>query len=93
MGYKIEVTEQYLEWLADQTPKVQAQIEKRLENIRAHGHFGDAKRLDKILAEIKFNNGIRIYFRMKTNDTLILLLGGNKNGQSKDIKKARSLLP
>jgi putative addiction module killer protein len=94
MGYEIEKTEQYETWFKEQAPKMQAQIEKRLLNIKAHEHFGHAKQLDATLSEIKFNNGIRIYFVIKIakNKVLVLLLGGNKNGQSKDIAKAKSLL-
>lgn len=73
---------------------MQAQIEKRLANIKNHEHFGHVRQLDSRLAEIKFNNGVRIYFsvRIERNKVLILLLGGNENGQSKDIAKAKSLL-
>ena len=92
MSYAVETTALYDEWLKAQTPKMQAQIAKRLANIKAHGHFGHTRQLDSRLAEIKFNNGIRIYFAMKSATTLILLLGGNKNGQDKDIKKAKALL-
>lgn len=69
-------------------------IEKRLENIRTHEHFGHAKQLTERLAEIKFNNGVRVYFakRVQDNKVIILLTGGNKNGQQKDIKKAQGLL-
>lgn len=58
------------------------------------GHFGHAKQLAKNLAEIKFNNGSRIYFTLKEDNgkVVVLLLGGNKNGQDKDIKKAKSFL-
>jgi putative addiction module killer protein len=94
MGYKIEKTELYQEWFDDQTPKFQAQVEKRLSNIQHEGHFGHAKQLAKNIAEIKFNNGSRIYFTVKEDNgkIVVLLLGGNKNGQDKDIKKAKSLL-
>lgn len=93
MGCEIRKTAEYIAWFTEQTRKLQAQIEKRLENIRAHGHFGHVRVLSERLAEIKFNNGVRIYFtRGPGNEVVILLLGGNKNGQSKDIKKAEGLL-
>lgn len=94
MGHRIEKTVLYQEWFDDQTPKFKAQIEKRLLNIQNEGHFGHAKQLAKNLAEIKFNNGSRIYFTVKEDNgkVVVLLLGGNKNGQDKDIKKAKSFL-
>lgn len=44
-----------------------------------------------MLFEIKFNNGNRIYYteKMIKGKFVILILGGNKNGQQKDIKKAQ----
>jgi len=94
MAYVIETTELYDAWFAEQTSKRQAQIEKRLLNVKEHEHFGHVRKLDSQLAEIKFNDGTRIYFAVKfePTKTVILLLGGNKNGQDKDIKKAKSLL-
>ncbi|MGE3757050.1 MAG: type II toxin-antitoxin system RelE/ParE family toxin [Pseudobdellovibrionaceae bacterium] len=94
MGFRIEKTDLYDRWFDHQTPKFKGQIEKRLSNIKNEGHFGHAKQLTKNLAEIKFNNGSRIYFTVKEEQgkIVLLLLGGNKNGQSKDIKKAQSLL-
>lgn len=92
MGINIETTEMYNEWFKEQTLKFQAQIVKRLFNIETQGHFGHVKQLDKNLAEIKFNNGARIYFTRleKNGKTILLILGGNKNGQDKDIKKAKA---
>jgi putative addiction module killer protein len=94
MRYRFEKTDLYKAWFDDQAAKFKAQIEKRLSNIQNEGHFGHVKQLTKNLAEIKFNNGSRIYFSVKdaNGKIIVLLLGGNKNGQGKDIKKAQSLL-
>jgi putative addiction module killer protein len=82
---------EYSEWYDNQTVKIRAQIDNRLEMIREHGHFGHVRRLSSELFEIKFNNGNRIYCTEKiiNGKTVILILGGNKNGQEKDIKKAQ----
>ena len=78
-------------WYVSQTAKIRAQIDGRLEKIRDFGHYGHVKKLSPVLFEIKFNNGNRIYYTEKIIDgkALILILGGNKNGQDKDIKKAQ----
>ncbi len=78
-------------WYDSQTAKIRAQIDSRLEKIRDFGHYGHVKKLSPVLFEIKFNNGNRIYYTEKIIDgkALILILGGNKNGQDKDIKKAQ----
>jgi putative addiction module killer protein len=82
---------EFATWYDTQTVKIQAQIDSRLEKIRDFGHYGRVKKLSSLLYEIKFNNGNRIYYTEKVIDgkVLILILGGNKNGQSKDIKKAQ----
>ena len=82
---------EYATWYEAQTAKIRAQIDSRLEKIREFGHYGHVKKLSSVLSEIKFNNGNRIYFTEKVIDgkVVILILGGNKNGQDKDIKKAQ----
>jgi putative addiction module killer protein len=85
--------QEYATWYASQTAKVRAQIDSRLEKIRDFGHYGHVKKLSSLLFEIKFNNGNRIYYTEKVIDgkAVILILGGNKNGQDKDIKKAQKI--
>jgi putative addiction module killer protein len=82
---------EYSDWYEVQTAKIRAQIDGRLEKIRDFGHYGHVKKLSSVLYEIKFNNGNRIYYteKMINGEVLILILGGNKNGQDKDIKKAQ----
>ena len=84
---------EYSEWYETQTAKVRAQIDSRLEKIRDFGHYGHMKKLSSVLFEIKFNNGNRIYYTEKiiNGKAVILILGGNKNGQEKDIKKAQKV--
>jgi len=81
----------YERWFVAQVPKFQAQVEERLRKIAELGHWGNVKSLGDGLAEIKFNNGYRIYFAHTAKNEITLLLGGNKNGQDKDIKKARKI--
>jgi len=95
MQYSIYESEEYLDWLITQTFKSKRQIENRLLKIEDEGHFGHIGYLDKDgddLRELKFNDGRRIYYVIIPVAHVILLLGGNKNGQDKDIKKARNLI-
>jgi putative addiction module killer protein len=91
--YTILKTSQFSEWLDSQTLKVQKQINGRLERIKEHGHFGNVKKLSHLLFELKFKNGYRIYFFEKSinQQVLVLVLGGTKHGQSKDIRKAQKI--
>jgi putative addiction module killer protein len=92
---RIKATAEFEEWLNGITAKGQAQIVSRLHRIEQHGHYGDFKDLGLGLAELRWANGWRVYFTkaIDTNGNLILvLLGGIKNAQKKDIKKARRLI-
>lgn len=58
------------------------------------GNFGDYKQLNKYLYELRFDigAGYRIYYMIE-NETIVLLInGGDKKSQLKDIKKATEIL-
>lgn len=87
--YAIYETSEYREWLAAQTLKSKRQIQSRVLKIECDGHFGARRYLERYdLWEIKFNDGRRIYYVVIPERKIILLLGGNKNGQTKDIQNA-----
>lgn len=92
MWYRILVSKEYEEWFEDQRPKEQAQIEKRLSQIETEGHFGDFKQISEFVWELQWKNGRRIYYACLEESNLLLLLGGNKNGQNYDIRKAKKIL-
>ncbi len=84
-------TEEYAQWIKTQTLKSQRQILNRLLMIEEEGHFCHHKYLSENVWELKFNDCRRIYFGLLRKFNVILLLGGNKNGQDKDIKKAAKI--
>ena len=92
MRYHLVKTLEYDEWLAEETKKTKAQIADRLEKIESEGHFGLKRHLEGIVWELKWKNGRRIYYALIPPNNVILLLGGNKNGQDKDIKAAKKIL-
>lgn len=92
MNVGIDKLPDYIDWYGTLTDKFKAQVEKRLSKIELEGHFGTVKNLKDGLFEIKFNNGARVYFSRTGQNKITLLHGGWKNGQDKDIKKARNLL-
>jgi putative addiction module killer protein len=92
---RLKRTPEYIEWYESQRPKDKAQIAKRLANIEEHEHFGTVKDLGDFLSELKWVNGRRVYYSIMEDDSgdlTLLILGGNKNGQDSDIKKARKIL-
>lgn len=91
--YTIYETDDYSDWLETQTLKSIKQIQNRISKISTEGYFGHHKYLEgEDIWELKFNDGRRIYYVIIPDTQVILLLGGNKNGQDKDIKKASSIL-
>lgn len=89
MTYSIFEMPQYEEWLKTQTEKSKVQIENRLKKVK-EGHFGHIRDLDDDLSELKFNDGRRIYYTIIPVNFVILILGGSKNGQASDIRKAKN---
>ncbi|WP_404358529.1 type II toxin-antitoxin system RelE/ParE family toxin [Methylotuvimicrobium sp. KM1] len=62
----------------------------RVEN----GHFGDCKPLDGRLFELRcfFGGGLRVYYTIRHEQIVLLLVGGDKSSQDRDIEKAKALL-
>jgi len=82
------------EWLARvKDKKDRARIRRRIDRLQL-GHYGDCKRLTKDLLELRlfFGSGYRVYFTEHGDEIIILLLGGNKKTQSRDITKAEKYL-
>lgn len=80
----------YLDWLESLDWKMQERISARVARMKK-GQFGDCKALDRSLYELRlfFGPGYRVYFGEHRGRTVILLAGGDKSTQSKDIKRAR----
>lgn len=92
MKYTVQRTKEFNDWLASETLKSQVQIEKRISNIELGGHFGIIKDLGDYVFELKWQSGRRVYYAYLVEPNILLLLGGNKNGQDKDIKQAKKIL-
>jgi putative addiction module killer protein len=82
-------TDEFEEWLNEQPPKTRTIIKARLDLISL-GHFGSHKRFEGLI-ELKWLNGIRVYTFMWGTAIVVALHGGNKNGQNRDIKKAKKI--
>jgi putative addiction module killer protein len=67
-----------------------AKILTRLDRLKL-GNFGDCKTLGDGIAELRVHHGpgIRIYYSKIGNKIVLLLCGGDKGSQSKDINKAK----
>ena len=94
MKYTLESTPEYDKWFAKlKDPLTKTRILARLSRIEK-GNFGDHKPLEVNLFELRFffGPGWRIYYTIKSDTVVILLVGGEKSSQEKDIAKASELL-
>lgn len=82
--------EPFIEWESRLSKDMQATVSARLARIRA-GNFGDSKPVSKGIYELSIHlgPGYRIYYGKRGKIIVILLCGGDKSTQKKDIKKAQ----
>lgn len=92
-AFHILRTPEFRSWFDEQTEKSRVQIDDRLSKIQDQAYFGDHKSVSKEneVYELRWKNGRRLYFSLIADKNVLILLGGNKNGQEKDINKAKSL--
>jgi putative addiction module killer protein len=93
--YFIEKTVEFDKWLRKlRDLKAKAKILFRIQKLENDEHFGDCKPVGNGIKELKINfaKGYRIYFKEKSGKIIILLIGGDKSTQEKDIKKAKEIL-
>ena len=88
----LQRTLEFKKWFDAQTEKSKAQIDARLKNIELYKYFGDSKVLGERLLELRWKNGRRVYYMLIKKKTIILILGGFKNAQKRNIKEARKIL-
>lgn len=90
---EIRQTETYNKWfksLKDRNARMRINIRIRRVSL---GNFGDVKPVGGGISEIRvdYEPGYRIYFIQRRNQMLLLLTGGNKTTQAKDILKAKNI--
>ena len=78
----------WLRRLRDERAK--ARIASRLQRL-AFGNPGDCKKLGGGLMEMRvdYGPGYRVYFKWQRPDVVVLLCGGDKSSQSRDIERAQ----
>lgn len=94
VNYEILTTNHFDKWLSSlKDNTVVARIMSRIYRIE-QGNFGDVKTIGKDLFEIRFffGSGFRIYYTVQGKAIILLLCGGNKSTQKKDIEKAKQII-
>jgi len=87
---RVEQTEIYRDWINALKDRVgRAKIQVRVDRL-AHGNPGAHRNLSEGVSELKidFGPGYRVYYTQRGDRLLLLLVGGDKSTQSKDIERA-----
>lgn len=92
--YDIKQTERFSKWLLklkDLQGKIA--IARRVERMRK-GNFGDHKSVGDNVSELRITKGpgYRVYYTIQEDEIIILLVGGDKSSQQKDIQVAQNIL-
>ena len=87
---KTDVFVQWLDGLRD--IQARARVQARIERL-ATGNPGDVEPVGEGVSELRINYGpgYRVYYKKRGRELVILLAGGDKNTQAKDIKAALRL--
>ena len=90
---EIRKTEVFVDWL-DSLRDIRARVRilVRIERLAA-GNPGDVKPVSEGVSELRidYGPGYRVYFKQHGRELVILLAGGDKKTQAKDIKTALRL--
>ena len=90
---EIRQTEAYARWfrrLRDRQARVR--IDNRIRRMSL-GNLGDVKPVGEGVSEVRidYGPGYRVYFMQRGETLIVLLVGGDKNSQVHDIRRAQEL--
>jgi putative addiction module killer protein len=89
--YQIRQTDTFARWLVDlRDARAKARILARLDSMRL-GNLGDTRSIGGSVSEMRIDvgAGYRVYFTRRQRIVIILLCGGDKSTQAKDIARAK----
>jgi putative addiction module killer protein len=92
--YEIYRTRIFIDWLDGlRDDRAVALVDRRLLMLARHEHFGDSKQVARGIVEMRihFGPGYRVYLTRRGKQIILLLCGGDKRSQKRDIEKAIEL--
>lgn len=91
---KILQTDEFSNWLRRmRDANARARINVRIRRISLTGNFGDTRSVGDGVYELRidYGPGYRVYYSRRGREVILLLMGGDKSSQQKDIDKAKKL--
>lgn len=92
--FEILQTDEFAKWLKRmRDANARARINVRIRRISLTGNFGDAKPVGNGIYELRidYGPGYRVYYSHRGKKVILLLIGGDKSSQQKDIDTAKRL--
>jgi putative addiction module killer protein len=93
ISVQIQMTEDYRDWINSLRDRAaRARIQVRIDRL-VHGNPGSCRHLADGVSELKidYGPGYRVYFTERDGVLIVLLAGGDKSSQNKDIQRAIAL--
>tara|TARA_R110002124_G_scaffold92424_2_gene234689 strand:- start:2528 stop:2830 length:303 start_codon:yes stop_codon:yes gene_type:complete len=90
---QIRQTDTFSSWLRNlRDQRAKQKIVGRLRRLK-FGHFGDVEPVGHGVSELRIHEGkgYRVYFRQHGNEIIVLLCGGDKKSQKRDIAQAQRI--
>ncbi len=87
---EVRQTSEFATWLRDLADRqARARILVRVQRIE-DGNFGDVKSVGGVVSELRipYGPGYRVYYTQRGQTVIILLCGGDKGSQDRDIARA-----
>lgn len=89
--FTVRETEAFSDWMAAlRDDRAKARIARRIDRLAA-GNPGDVKPVGEGVSELRidYGPGYRVYFVQRGDILIVLLCGGDKRTQDRDIRKAK----
>ncbi len=90
----VEKSSEFDKWIRKlKDIRAKSKILFRIQKLETDEHFGDCKPVGDGISEMRINyaKGYRVYFKERDNKIVILLIGGDKSTQQKDIEIAKKI--
>lgn len=91
---EVRRTDEFAKWLKRlKDADAKSRINLRIRRISLTGNLGDYKPVGDGVCELRidYGPGYRLYFAQRGGELVLLLIGGDKSSQQRDIKKAKEL--